>query len=95
LPNRAYDVVPTREFSQDVKRAQRRGYDMALLEDVIERLARGEKLDARYRDHQMNGKHKDCRNCHIRSDWVLVYRVIKAKNVLHLVGTGTHSDLDF
>jgi mRNA interferase YafQ len=86
-----YEILRTSQFKRDVKLAQKRGKDSSDLRTVIETLAQGRTLPARYRDHQLKGMFKDCRECHIEGDWLLVYRI--EGQALQLVRTGTHSDL--
>jgi mRNA interferase YafQ len=88
-----YRVKPGGEFERDAKRAESRGYDMALLVAVIEDLRQGKALDVRHHDHPLKGKHKGCRERHIRPDWLLIYRKDEATKTLELRMTGTHSDL--
>lgn len=89
----SYEIKPTSRFQKDVKRCQKRGCDMALLTDVIKRLAAGEQLDAAYRDHPLTGRYRACRECHIEPDWLLVYEIDGGTLILYLMRTGTHSDL--
>ena len=79
------------KFKADYKRCLKRGYEMNLLHAIIESLANGNKLDARYKDHPLQGEFKDCRECHIQTDWLLIYMLTGSELVL--VRTGTHSDL--
>lgn len=83
----------TAQFRKDYKRVKKRGYDMSLLQDVLDTLISGNTLDARYRDHQLSGDMKDYRECHILSDWLLMYRIERDRLVLVANRTGTHSDL--
>ncbi len=78
-------------FRRDVKRLQRQGADLSILKRVIEILAAPEALDERYRDHALVGNWKGNRECHIKPDWLLVYRV--ELNELQLVRTGSHTEL--
>jgi mRNA interferase YafQ len=87
-----YTPKPTVRYAKDVKRVKSSGFDMRELDEVLERLAAGEPLDERYRDHQLKGKRKKYRECHIRPDWILVYQRDKDARILILIGTGTHSD---
>ncbi|MBQ7474942.1 MAG: type II toxin-antitoxin system YafQ family toxin [Clostridia bacterium] len=80
-------------FKKDFKRIVRRGYDIRLLENVIEMLANGQVLPEKYRDHSLIGDYADCRECHITPDWLLVYKISNAELILYLTRTGTHSDL--
>ena len=50
-----YEVVLSNRFRRDLKLAARRGCDLALLNDIVERLAKGEALAARHRDHNLTG----------------------------------------
>ena len=86
-----YEILRTSQFRRDVKLAQKRGKDTDHLKIVIETLACGETLAPEYRDHQLKGAFKDCRECHIEGDWLLIYRI--EGNLLQLVRTGAHSDL--
>jgi mRNA interferase YafQ len=79
------------QFRRDVKLAQKRGKDMAKLRDIILLLVDGGILPARYRDHPLGGDWKHFRDCHIEPDWLPIYKIDGED--LHLVRTGTHSDL--
>ena len=57
------------------------------------KIANGETLDKKYRDHELSGIFKGLRECHIKPDWLLVYLVDDKNHVITLVNTGTHSDL--
>ena len=80
-------------FRRDFKRMVKRGYDVRLLEPVIELLASGQQLPPEYRDHGLRGRYSGCRECHITPDWLLVYEIVGSGLVLMLMRTGTHSDL--
>jgi mRNA interferase YafQ len=88
-----YTVKPTTKFQKDLKRVQRRGYDINLLLAVLITLAAGKALDAVYNDHPLKGKYEGCRECHITPDWLLIYKVSGDSIFLFLTRTGTHSDL--
>jgi mRNA interferase YafQ len=88
-----YRVVPSSLFKKTRKLAKKRGLDMSLLEEPVRILAKGEKLPAKYRDHQLKGRFSHLRECHIMGDWLLVYRILEDKLILSLHSTGTHSDL--
>jgi len=77
-------------FKKDYKRLQKRGYDMASLRQVLERLISGESQE-QYKDHPLRGSYAGARDCHIEPDWVLIYAVVGEE--LRLLRTGTHADL--
>ncbi len=81
----------TSQFKKDYKRVKKQHKDLSKLQVVIEILVNEEKLDHKYKDHQLIGDWKNHRDCHVESDWILIYR-ISNKN-LYLERTGSHSDL--
>lgn len=88
-----YQIRPSVKFQKDLKRVQRRGYDISLLTNVLKILAAGEPLPEKYKDHNLTGNYKGCRECHITPDWLLIYEVVDSEIILYLTRTGTHSDL--
>ena len=88
-----YKIRPTSRFQKDLKRLRKRGYDMDLLTGVLKQLAAGQALAPSYRDHPLVGDYSGCRECHITSDWLLIYEIDGGELFLYLTRTGTHSDL--
>lgn len=88
-----YKVIPTSRFKKDLKAVKKRGYNLSLLEAVVEKLKNGETLPAANRDHDLHGNFEGFRECHITPDWLLVYAKKDDVLVLSLSRTGTHSDL--
>ena len=80
-------------FKKDYKRIVKRGYDMRLLEKVIELLANQKPLPEKNLDHQLSVDYAGCRECHIAPDWLLIYEVADEELILYLTRTGSHSDL--
>ncbi|MDY6836358.1 MAG: type II toxin-antitoxin system YafQ family toxin [Thermodesulfobacteriota bacterium] len=79
------------QFKRDVKRLIKRGKDLDKLKTIIQDIVNAERLSPRHKDHQLKGPLKDCRECHIEPDWLLIYRIEGSE--LCLVRTGSHSDL--
>ena len=88
-----YAIVESSLFRKTRKLAKKRGLDMALLQEVIRLLAKGETLPSKYRDHQLKGRLKHLRECHLQGDWLLIYRIFENKLILSLHSTGRHADL--
>ena len=90
-----YDIILTAAFKKELKNIKKRNKDLDKLTEVVNKLASGQELDAKYRDHALanNLRFKDCRECHIEPDWLLVYKKNKSELTLFLIETGTHSDL--
>lgn len=64
-----------------------------MLTEVIRKLAVGEVLPDKNRDHPLGGNYAGCRECHIAPDWLLIYEIYEEDLFLYLTRTGTHSDL--
>ena len=71
----------------------KRGLDMSALDEVVDLLRQGKRLDDRYRDHGLSGNFAGFRECHVKPDWLLVYLIEDDVLTLTLVDTGTHSDI--
>lgn len=87
------ELVTTGQFRKDYKRVKKRGYDMGLLEGVINDLLQEKPLEKRFRDHELAGSYIGFRECHIQPDWLLIYAVDKNQLILTASRTGTHADL--
>jgi mRNA interferase YafQ len=81
----------TAQFEKDVKRVEKRGYEMRRLSVLIAALVREEMLDPRYKDHPLKGNYAGMRECHIAPDWLLIYQA--DKDTVFLTRTGSHADL--
>lgn len=57
-----YGIRPTNAFRKDLKRIEKRGYNIALLTDVIKKLANGERLPPKNKDHMLFGDFKAAEN---------------------------------
>jgi mRNA interferase YafQ len=81
----------TKQFERDAKRMKKRGKNIEKLKIIIRSLVAEESLDEIHRDHKLIGNWKGRRECHIESDWLLIYLVESGRIVFER--TGTHSDL--
>lgn len=86
-------LTTTAKFRKDLKLAEKRGYDMELLRQVIQTLLAEKELDRKYKDHILHGEYEGSRECHITPDWLLIYETNEKDAVLAAMRTGTHSDL--
>ncbi len=93
--NKLYIVDTTNKFNKQLKQLSKQGKNIEKLITIVEKLANDEKLDPKYKDHQLiNDKtYKDCRECHIEPDWLLIYKIQKNTIILLLFATGSHSEL--
>ena len=88
-----YNIEYTGRFKKDYKLAVKRGRKETLIQYVISLIANGTQLSATYKPHKLTGEYKDCWECHIQPDWLLIWRINVNSNTLILIRTGTHSDL--
>ena len=79
------------KFKKDYKKAGKQGRDVELLKTVITRLQGQEKLDSKFRDHDLIGNWKGCRECHLGPDWLLIYRI--EEDTIVFIRTGSHSEI--
>ena len=88
-----YTVKPTSKFQKDLKKAAKRGLDIDAITSVIKKLANGETLPEKNRDHALTGNYNGYRECHVQPDWLLIYKIHDDALILLLARTGSHSDL--
>ena len=88
-----YDLQFTSQFKKDLKLAKKQNKDLGKLFEVIDILANGETLDAKYKDHSLTGNYRGTRECHIEPYWLLIYEIRGDVLVLMLYRLGSHSEL--
>ena len=81
----------TRRFKKDWRRCEARGLEMILLREIMETLLRDDELDPLRRVHALRCEFRDCTECHVGVDWLLIWRTTEEEIVF--VRTGTHDDL--
>lgn len=88
-----YQVKFTTAYKKAYKLMKKRGLDISLLDEVVDLLRQGRQLEERYRDHGLTGDLAGFRECHIKTDWLLIYLIENDILTLTLIDTGSHSDL--
>ena len=83
----------TNQYLKDLELMKRRRLPKSELDEVIKLLSQAQPLPPKYHDHPLKGKFMAYRECHIRPDWLLIYKIDKKVLTLVLIRTGTHSDL--
>lgn len=81
--------------SETFKRESKGQHRLTLQTDltaVVVALANDQTLHPRHRDHGLTGDWKDHRDCHIKPDLVLIYR-LPDETRIQLVRLGSHSEL--
>lgn len=88
-----FSLKLTKRYLRDLKLARKRGMDESLLNEIIGKLLNDEPLPAKNHDPQLHGDYEGYRECHITSDWLLIYIKDTEIKIISLSRTGTHSDL--
>ncbi len=86
-----YTPVYTKQFEKDVKRCTRRSKDLEKFKILARTLLSGQTLDPIHRDHKLMGNYLGRRDCHIESDWLLIYKIVPPQLIFERMGT--HADL--
>jgi len=83
------------QFKKDYKQALKNGHEKELFKEVFTLLSEGTALPPKYRDHSLTDSknYKKMRECHIKPDLLLIYKIEKDELVLSLIRTGSHSKL--
>lgn len=86
-----YEIFRTSSFKKDYKKLSTA--DKEILKEVVTLLANGETLDQKYKDHNLIGNYLGCRECHLKPDLLLIYRIENEILELALTRVGSHSKL--
>jgi len=86
-----YSIFKVSSFKKDYKKLD--PSDKEALKSVIRILANGETLEERFKDHNLIGNYLGCRECHVKPDLLLIYKIDNNILELALVRTGKHSKL--
>lgn len=95
MNNYKYKVVFSTKFKKSLKKLKKQNKDIDELLDIVDKLSIKEELEPKYRNHKLiDDKHyKNCFECHIRPDWLLVYQYNDDELLLLLINTGSHSEV--
>ena len=90
-----YGIITSNKFRKQLKNIAKQGKDIEKINIVIKKLANGEVLEEKYRNHKLvdNKYYRNCQECHIEPDWLLVYKYNNDELIIYLVETGSHSSL--
>ena len=88
-----YTIRYTSEFKKSLKKFKYRPKQLEAINKVVTRLAAGEILEEKFRDHKVIGTYVGCRECHIEPDLLLIYQKKEEILILHCVDVGSHTEL--
>ena len=90
----SYEIVHTKSFRRSLKKLAYSSTDeLSAIEKVIDILILNGALPTQFRDHALKGDYAGCRECHIKSDLLLIYEIDNELKLITLVEIGSHSEL--
>jgi mRNA interferase YafQ len=81
----------TNAIKKDLKKYKHQKEVLLELQEIIVCLAGKNSLPTKHRDHNLTGNWINHRECHVRNDILLIYKV--EDGVLFLTRFGSHSEL--
>ncbi len=95
VSNTKYEVDVTTTFKKNYRKIKKQNKNVEKLKEIVVKLANKEQLDPKYKDHQLidDKTYKNCRECHITPDWLLIYKYEDENLVLVLFAMGSHSEV--
>lgn len=83
-------IYPSTQFKKDYKRYRNNPKMIKLLGEIIDMLANEQPIPAKHRPHALSGNYKGCMECHVGSDFLLIW---VDGDIIELVRVGSHSEL--
>ena len=87
-----WEIVYSSRFKKDLKRYQNQPSRITALKTVLKQLRKKGSVAASYKPHMLTGNYKDCMECHVQNDFLLIW-IDEAQHQIKLVRLGSHSDL--
>lgn len=89
-----YTSIYTKKFRKSLKKFKKSGiFKDQELQEIMEKLADERILESKYRDHELTGEYSGCRECHIKTDILLIYELDKNNSIITFANLGSHSEL--
>ena len=89
-----YTLRPSKRYVKAFKRLSRSGrFEFEALNSVLNVLAAGRALPAQYANHPLHGAYRDCFECHLKSDLLLIYKIDEHTKTVVVMNLGSHSEL--
>ncbi len=89
-----YILKYSKQFKKDLKKCAKQNPKLINeLKEILNLLILGKKLDDKYKNHRLKGQFKNCFECHVRSDVLLIYKIEKQELMIFLLRISSHSNL--
>lgn len=86
-----FGLARIKRFKKSYKKLHLKDSDEAIYTDVLSKLLNGYPLDEKYKDHFLKGNPTQYKECHLKPDLLLIYRIYREE--IQLIDIGSHSDL--
>ena len=86
-----FGLARTKRFKKSFKKLHLKDSDEAIYIDVVSKLLNGVPLEEKYKDHVLKGKPQQYKECHLKPDLLLIYRI--HRDEVQLIDIGSHNDL--
>ena len=77
---------------KDLKKYRNNIRRMEALYEVLSSLIKGEAVPEKYKQHELTGHYKDCMECHVGNDFLLIWIDTK-QDVIEVIRLDSHSEL--
>lgn len=88
-----YSFRLTNEFEKDFKLCKKRGLDVSRINEIISKITHDGVAPQETRPHKLSGAFSGLWECHVNSNWLLVWRQDDENRIIEFVATGSHSDI--
>jgi len=82
------------QYKKDFKRYKNQPKKLEKLLDVFKMLENGKELPKELRPHRLAGQYKNCMECHVEGDFLLIWFDANS-DIIEILRIGTHSELFF
>ena len=86
-----FGLARTKQFKKSFKKLHLKDNDEAIYIDIVSKLLNGIALDEKHEDHFLKGNSEQYKECHLKPDLLLIYRVYRDE--VQLIDIGSHSEL--
>jgi len=85
-------LYPSTQYKKDLKKYRWQAKKMERLNEVLRMLENEEPLPIQLKAHMLSGQYKDCMECHIEGDFLLIW-FDEENDIIELLRLGSHSEL--
>lgn len=89
-----YNLRYSKRFKNDYKKVKRNPrFLLSEFRQVVSNLVNRKDLDRKYQNHKLHSEWKDCCECHLTADILLIYEINQDQGIVYMYRIGSHSEL--